>query len=61
MIQAGAFRERRIVSARCGEQEIEVGEAYLHAHLPPAAQARIEMKINRYANKPSYGTPWEND
>lgn len=61
LIQAGAFREHRIVSARCGEQEIEVGGAHLHVHLPPAAQARIEMKIDRYANDPSYGTPWGND
>ena len=61
LIQAGAFREYRIVLARCGEQEVEIGGAYLHVHLPPAAQARIEMKIDRYANRPSYGTPWEKD
>jgi len=59
VVQAGAFGEHEIVSASAkGGEEIAVGGNHLQVNLPAGTKISITLKVNRFANKPSYEGPF---
>ena len=63
VVQAGSFREHRIISAELAvgggaAQQMPVNSEWLDVILAPHATAVIELTVLRFANDPSYETPW---
>jgi len=40
------------------ERVVDVGDTYLEVILPPASEIRLDLRMVRYANQPSYAGPW---
>lgn len=59
ILQAGAYGEHRIVSARADEQEVAVQGPLVEVRLAPAAGGRITLKTERFRLPPSMAQPWE--
>lgn len=64
VLQAGSFREHRFDRATLlddagGELSItEIGSEWFEMRLDPGAVARLRLHVTRFANAPSYETPW---
>jgi hypothetical protein len=64
VIQAGSFREHRFDRAmlvgEAGEDLATVGvdSEWVEIWLDPQAVARLRFDVSRFANDPSYETPW---
>ena len=58
-VQVGSFGEHRFVEASAaGCDLVAVDGRSLEVELGPGAGARIRIVMDRYANSPSYETPW---
>jgi hypothetical protein len=66
IIQAGTFGEHLFETAQVLSQQGETQEAipanskWFLVKLPAGTGVKMKMKMNRYANQPSYETPWGN-
>lgn len=66
ILQAGSFREHRIERVVLLDERgdpmmtQDVGSDWLELSLAPHAIARLRLEISRFANTPSYETPWSN-
>jgi hypothetical protein len=64
VIQAGSFREHRFERAtlvgEAGEElaTADVDSEWVEISLDPLAVARLRLDVSRFANDPSYETPW---
>lgn len=69
VVQAGAFGEHRFQDATrldgtgtarddADDPTVPVGATWLAVHLEGGVTARLRMTLDRYANKPTYETPW---
>ena len=64
VIQAGSFREHRFDRAtlvgEAGEElaTVAVDAEWVEIRLDPRAVARLRFDVSRFANDPSYETPW---
>ncbi|TLS51288.1 hypothetical protein FE782_16300 [Paenibacillus antri] len=64
VVQAGSFGEHAFESAavlnEAGEETArhEIGGKYVRIRLLPGAGATLDIRMSRYANRPSYDTPW---
>jgi hypothetical protein len=64
VMQAGSFREHRFervtLVGAAGEElaTAEVDAEWVEISLEPRAMARLRLDVSRYANDPSYETPW---
>jgi hypothetical protein len=61
IVQAGAFGEHQFTEVRYGDKAIPTNSKYFEVQLPPSTQVRIEAKMRRFANDPSYKFPWHGD
>ena len=65
ILQAGAFGEHQITRARELHRDPRpfrsIDRKFLQVRLPPAAQGRLELDVNRYQNRPSYAFPWHGE
>ena len=61
IIQGGAFGEHQILSVLQDSktERITVGGKYLNVSIGPSSVLRLNISMKRYANDPSYDTPWE--
>ena len=65
IVQAGTFGEHRFESAQAlneaGEEtaRLEIGGKYVAIRLQPGAGTTLDLRMSRYANRPSYDTPWQ--
>ena len=64
MLQAGSFREHRFDTATLVDESGNelatetVGSEWFEVVLEPGAVARLRLDVTRFANDPSYETPW---
>lgn len=59
IVQAGAFGEHSFTTVAVdGEAEQSISGRWVTVKLAPGAVTRLEFGMQRYANKPSYDTPW---
>lgn len=59
VIQSGAFGEHRILSAKeIGREESAVEASHLEVALPPQGNIELVLKVQRFANDPTYETPF---
>lgn len=60
VIQGGVFGEHDFTSAETGESEkIAAKGRWLRVVLKPGAVVRLRLGMRRFANAPSYDTPWQ--
>jgi len=64
-LQAGAFAEHAFTRCRLAPADgaanpwREVNARHFEVDLEPAAVARLEIGLRRYAHRPTYARPWE--
>jgi hypothetical protein len=59
IIQAGAFGEHQIVSAKASDgSATEVGGNHLRVDLPAGTSISLTLNVKRFANKPTYEGPF---
>lgn len=58
IIQAGVFGEHVFESVTLDGERSAAQGRWLHITLAPGATAELELGMRRYANLPSYDTPW---
>lgn len=59
VVQAGSFGEHNFVSASIdGADEVNIGGRWFELELAAGAGTRLVVAMERYANQPSYETPW---
>ncbi len=59
IVQAGAYAEHQLVSARLDGRTIAIDRPFIHVRLEPGCGARIEFAMRRYANPPTLAPPWD--
>ena len=62
VVQAGSFGEHEFTTATLefessSVEVMDLSAPYFRVHLGPSAQARIELGLKRFANRPSYAFP----
>jgi len=58
-VQAGGYGEHRFDSAALGGKTVAVGGPVVTVRLDPGAGSRVEFKMTRYANRPTFAHPWD--
>ena len=61
VVQGGAYSEHQIVAAESNDRITPVDRPSFTAHLAPGAGGRITLKMNRYANRPTFAFPWDRE
>lgn len=56
VVQAGAFGEHEFVRDR--RDGTVIGDKWFVVELGPSSQLRLDLEVRRFANQPSYETPW---
>jgi len=59
VVQAGGYGEHRFDSATVDGKSTQIAGPALTVHLEPGAGSRIEFKMTRYANRPTFAFPWD--
>jgi hypothetical protein len=60
ILEAGAFGEHQFIAAKMDAgQAVPVNSQYLEVDLPPGTAATLDLTVRRYANRPSYASPFE--
>lgn len=58
IVQAGGYGEHRFLEASVNGQTLPLSGATLRVKLEPGCGARIQFRMERYANRPALRTPW---
>ncbi len=62
LVQAGGFGEHRFTEVRDaavpGAPAVSVNDSVLRVKLGPWSQARLQVGMARYVNRPTYAFPW---
>jgi hypothetical protein len=65
IVQAGAFGEHQFTGLTFHEDDqhrsVPVDSKNFAVQLPPSTAIRVEARMNRFANDPSYAFPWHGD
>ena len=59
IVQGGAYAEHRIESAEWADGKQHVGGRHFALRLEPGCGARLNLKMARYANRPTLAFPWD--
>jgi hypothetical protein len=59
VIQAGGYGEHRFESVTIGGKTTQFSGPVLTVRLEPGAGARLDFKMTRYANRPTFAFPWD--
>jgi hypothetical protein len=59
VVQAGGYGEHRFESAIVGGTTVAIGGPAVTVRLEPGTGSRIEFKIARYVNRPTFAFPWD--
>ncbi len=58
-VQAGGYGEHQFVSATSGGVTTQVNGPVITVRLDPGAGARFDFQMARYANRPTFASPWD--
>ena len=61
VVQGGAYGEHRILEIEAAGKKMPVNGHYATVELAPGAGGRLVLKVQRLANRPSAGLPWERE
>jgi hypothetical protein len=61
IVGAGSFGEHQFLSVEADDDHMVVEARYFQVSLPPGTEIDLDIKMKRYANKPSYAFPWHQD
>ncbi len=59
VVQTGAYAEHDCVSVTAGGRQVEVGDSQFSARLAPGAGERLSIRMQRFANQPTFAFPWD--
>jgi hypothetical protein len=59
VLQGGGYGEHRLESVTMNGVTTKIAGPILNVHLEPGAGARLEFRMARYANKPTFAFPWD--
>jgi len=59
VIQGGGYSEHRLESVTMNGVTTKIAGPVLNVHLEPGAGARLDFRLARYANKPTFAFPWD--
>jgi len=60
LVQTGAYAGHQCIEVRYeGNKRISVAGPRFAVRLAPATGAHLDIRMNRYANTPSLGLPWQ--
>jgi hypothetical protein len=59
VVQSGAYAEHQIASVECDGRTVTVAGSAFAVHLAPGCGGRLEIKMDRYANQPTFAFPWD--
>jgi len=58
IVQGGAYAEHQIDSVQIYGERVDVDGSSFTVQLAPGAGARLSLKMQRYANQPTFAMPW---
>jgi len=58
VVQGGAYAEHQIASVTVDDATTPVDDSHFTVHLDPGAGSRFTVRMNRYANAPTFSFPW---
>jgi hypothetical protein len=59
VVQAGGYGEHRFEEVSVGGKAIRCGGPVLTVRLEPGAGSRLECRMTRFANRPTFAFPWD--
>ena len=60
ILEAGAYGEHQFIAAKADAgQAVPVNAQYLEVDLPPGAAVTLDLRVQRFVNRPSYASPFE--
>ncbi len=59
VVQGGAYGEHQFVEVAEGDQKAAVGDSHFAVRLGPGCGGRLKIKMQRYANRPTFTFPWD--
>ena len=59
IVQGGAYGEHQILGVELDGQSVAVDHSSFTVHLAPGCGQRLALKMQRYANQPSFAFPWQ--
>lgn len=59
IVQGGAYGEHYCDTVTIDGKEVSVKDNHFTVHLDPGAGCRMRVNMSRYANQPSFNSPWE--
>jgi hypothetical protein len=59
VLQAGAFGEHQFTEVNTAQNSRAVNSKFLTVHLKPGAAGHLQIGMKRFANQPTYATPWQ--
>jgi hypothetical protein len=59
IVQAGGYGEHQFESVTMGGQTTNIGGPLLTVRLEPGTGARLEFRMGRYKNQPTFAFPWD--
>ena len=61
IVQGGAYAEHQVLDVTTGNQILSVNRSSFNVQLAPGSGSSIIIKMNRYANQPTFAFPWNRD
>ena len=61
MVQAGAYGEHQFTSVTHAGKKVDVRHKHLRVRVHPGSVGTLEIKMQRFADMPSYAAPWHED
>ena len=58
IVQGGAYAEHRLITATAGETVVSLDRSSFTVRLAPGCGSRVAIKMERYANQPTFAFPW---
>ena len=58
VLQAGGFGEHQFISVEIEGKQIEINDKHFALTLEPGVVAHLNFTVKRFANDPTYETPW---
>ena len=58
VLQAGGFGEHQFISVEIDDKAMEINDKHFSLTLEPGTVAHLKFAVQRFANEPTYETPW---
>ena len=59
VVQGGAYAEHQLLEVSSGDQSTPINQNHFTLRLAPGCGQRLVLKMQRYANRPTFAFPWD--